>query len=53
MSLSSGASEISSLSMFASFDATVRVGWLRLPTHEDPLTPGDEVRKRACVVGDT
>jgi len=30
MSLSSGASEISSLSMFVSFGATVRVGWPRL-----------------------
>ncbi|MET7427242.1 hypothetical protein [Dactylosporangium sp. NPDC005555] len=39
MSLSSGASEISSLSMFASSGATVRVGWPRLsPKKESAYT---------------
>jgi hypothetical protein len=52
MSLSSGVSEISSLSMFVSFGVTVRVGWPRLSPKKDPLTQGDELRKRGCVVGD-
>ena len=42
--LSSGAGKISSLSMFVSFGATVRVGRPRLSSKGSP-TQGDELRK--------
>ena len=52
MSLSSGGTEISSPSMFAGSRATVRVDRPCLSPKKNPLTPGDELQKRGCVVGD-